>query len=68
MADPDLKLVKVNDLGVVAFPSAMPDDKISTFIKKHRESAKTTEESERARQRSTPLPMTPAALKEKIKG
>jgi hypothetical protein len=77
MPDAQPKLVKVNDLGVVAFPSSMPDDKISAFIKKNREAekfrlaqrrafspratGKTTEEGEHERLMAAPLRYAPPA-------
>ena len=36
MPDPQQKLVKVPDVGVVAFPQEMPDDHIAAAIKKHK--------------------------------
>ena len=37
MPDPQQKLVKVPDVGVVAFPQDMHDDHIAAAIKKHQE-------------------------------
>src|SRR5208337_3964793 len=58
MPEAQKKLVKVKDLGVVAFPFSMPDEKIVAAIRGHRGqthaaaprfTGKTTEETEHAR-------------------
>jgi hypothetical protein len=68
MADTQRKIVKVPDVGIVAFPGEMEDAQVAAVIKSYREKKKkepslTTEESEHKRQLKPAQPFSTAIPK-----